>query len=160
MNKEGFYHRDIHSGNIMCDEKMKKWFIIDYGAIYHESFIKNTDDKFMGVINNDWDVIFLIWYFIENPIGNYLEKHKIQYPPLNKFIKHITDDDRYITIKKYLPNKKEIKNDCIALICCLLFYDLYIGALGMTNTSVGQKYKDYKQDTINSKYYLNIIKNQ
>lgn len=161
MNKEGFYHRDIHYGNIMCDEKLENWYIIDYGAIYHESFIKNTDDKFIGTFSKIIDIISLIWAFIENPIADYMIKHKIKWPPFKKFIKHITNDDRFLTIQKYLSKNIDtlFEKECITIICCLLFYDLYIDAIGMTNTPIGKKYKDYKQDNKNIKYFLNIIKN-
>jgi len=160
MNKEGFYHRDIHYGNIMCDEKLENWYIIDYGAIYNESFIKNTDDKFIGTFSKIIDIISLIWVFIENPIADYMIKHKIIWPPYNKFIKHITNDDRFLTIQKYLPKNIDtlFEKECIVIICCLLFYDLYIDACGMINTPIGKKYKDYKQDNKNIKYFLNIIK--
>lgn len=160
MQKHGFIHRDLHHGNIMCDKLSGKikWYIIDYGAIYNSSFIKNTDDEIMGTTS--YDLNSLIWTFIDNPVFEYIVKHDMQTPPFKKIIKCITTNDKFKNIKKYLPKKIKktdvMYNEYICLICAILYYDLYIDSIGMAETTVGKKYKNFKQP--NCDYFLHIIK--
>ena len=159
MQKAGFKHRDIHHNNIMCDKTMKKWYIIDYGAIWHKSFIPNFDDgdNVMGIDGNDLSLP--IWFFLKNPVFDYVEEKMIKLPLYKTMIAHIMADKRYTIIKKYLPKIRKdtfLFKNCITQACALLFYDLYIEALGMSNTAIGKKYKDLQQP--NKTYFLNIIK--
>ena len=160
LHRHGFIHGDLHGNNIMCDKTMTKWYIIDYGAIYHKSFIKNTSDKFIASTGFE-NIQYLIWQFIDNPVYDYIEKHHIKLPDFKIIIKYIKDDERYIHIKKHLIknlkiiSNKSILNESICQVCAILYYDLYIDALGMTNTPIGKKYRNFKQP--NEIYLLNVI---
>lgn len=161
LHHYGFIHGDLHGNNIMCDKTMTKWYIIDYGSIYHKSFIKNKSDKFVANTNFE-NIHYLIWQFIDNPVYDYIEKHHIKLPDFKLIIKYIKDDERYTLIKKHLHkklktiNNKSILNESICEICAILYYDLYIDALGMTNTPIGKKYRNFKQP--NETYLLNVVK--
>jgi serine/threonine protein kinase len=151
MSKNGFTHNDIHDRNIMCDDKMKRWYIIDYGMILHKSFIKNTYDK---TINNRRDKLSLIKSFVLHPIQDY---KKYKWAPFNTFIKRVKADKRYSVIKKYiLPTSKDkMAHRLIEVLCRILYYDLYICAIGLSETPLWKKFKDYEQP--NKRFLLNAI---
>ena len=158
INKNGFIHRDLHGYNIMCDEKMTKFYIIDYGYIYHKSFIKSIEDKIMH--EHYPDIISLIWIFLENPVYKYMNanniKNKVRY---NDTIKYIKNDNRYNIIKTFIP-KNVFKNKYyligfILCFCVILFYDLYIESIKMNNTDIGKEYINFKQS--NEKLFFNAL---
>ena len=49
MNKAGYYHRDLHDGNIMFKKEngKYKWYIIDYDIIYHYKYEYNLADRIL-----------------------------------------------------------------------------------------------------------------
>jgi serine/threonine protein kinase len=152
MNDAGYLHRDIHDGNIMCDITMKKWYIIDYGAIWRKGYIKNIDDDRMGYGS---DLLFM-WFFIENPIFNYIEKNKIRKPLYSKFQRTMKKDPRYKVIEKLIPKGQPKNSDWDALICCIMFYDLYIKCIEADDLPIGKKYMEFKQP--NEKYFMSVIR--
>jgi hypothetical protein len=141
----------------MCDKTMKKWYIIDYGAIWKNGYKKNIDDDRMGYTS---DIVNMTWIFVENPVFDYLEKNKVReplLPPYSKCLKTITSDPRIKIIRSYLPKKRDKNQDTEALICCLLFYDLYIKAIDADKLPISKKYINFLPP--NAKYYLHAIKN-
>ena len=142
----------------MCDESMKKWYIIDYGAIWHKSFIKSNVDKKIG--DNFNDLQFLVWFFIENPVWDYLEEKKLfkKLPPYDDLLKFIRKDTRYKNFKKYINNKlpKGIQDDLTVQLCAILHYDLYIDGLGLQNLQVSRQNREFKQP--NARYFLSVLR--
>ena len=165
MHRYGFIHRDLHLKNIMCDKDMLKWYIIDYGAIYNDSFDKNKNDNKWNLPKNNYEFenMTLIWLFLDNPIWDFIQKENIVISKFKNIIKYIKNDERFENIQKYIPkNKSNIINDCIILICATLYYDLYMESLNsnnndIINSSFFKKYYNLEQS--NAQYFLNIIKN-
>lgn len=145
MRKNGYEHRDLHSKNIMYKKNKSKyeWYIIDYGLINNKKYEQIKHDKNIKKWNPG-DLLMLIDWFLNNPIGYVMFKNKIKYPPIKKYINKIkTFTEEYKEIKKYIPkttNKNAI-NFAIPSITIILFYDLHMVALGMTD----KKYDKYKK---------------
>ena len=160
INIGGFFHNDIHSENIMCDSTMKKWYIIDYGAIYHKSFITNTEDYFKHM-HAFSDKIQLVWAFIEDPISDHIIANDLDkdLPPYKQVVSVIKKDKMYTSIVKYIPAApKHIQNLILVQVCACLHYDLYVRALCMDKTPIGRELMTFKQP--NEAYFLKFIKNR
>ena len=147
LQKAGYVHNDIHWGNVMCDRKVKYWYIIDYGSIWNKKFITNRIDR---LTRYEYDHVSLFWFFMNNPIYNYMDKYNLfDHFDHRKFKKVIKHDDRFDEIKKLAPiyaiNPKNTWISWYDLITTILHYDLYIKAVGMEDTSIGIKYKNYEQ---------------
>jgi serine/threonine protein kinase len=180
MHKKGFCHRDIHMENIMCDSTRNHWYLIDYGLVSSDSFIKNLNDRQNFEYYCFLDILSLIQIFMENPVFDEIlkqqekkqEKQENTRSSENNTKKNITEyekalklfkkDSRYKNIKSFLPKKtfnKQIKNLIIEILCCLTHYDLYI-------STFHRKYINLKvaKDNINliqpnRDYFLRLIKN-
>ena len=177
MHKAGYYHRDIHAGNIMYnDPSIKnntdlikatknfrinpdKFYIIDYGQIYHTKFEKNNTDD----INNKYsvDLYPLIQALCDNPINYYIRLHNIQISDDKQILKFLENHPIYPKLKKYLP--AYIRKDMNILkeanflhqICCFVDYDIYCESMGVSHVQKKLDLMGYK--SVNAMYYLKII---
>lgn len=156
LKKYGYRHRDIHSKNIMykLDSNKYHWYLIDYGTIYHKSFITNRDDKTYD--ENPPDILSVLWAVINNRLKNYMWKNHILMPKFKQFIRHIQKSDKYTEIKPFLPATKNeiVLNECIALISLINHHDLYMDAMGMDHV----KYKRFHTTQDYPETLLYIIK--
>jgi serine/threonine protein kinase len=143
MKTNGFYHRDLHGGNIMYIKKNNKyqWYIIDYGLIWRKTYPKNYDDKIMNISGNlvdCTDIMSLLWTLIKNPAFKYMIDKQIKFPPYNKFIKHIKNDSRYEKIKQMMKIFKYVNKYTeyyyIDVITILYYSDLWIDAIGLNSS--------------------------
>jgi hypothetical protein len=137
MNRAGYTYGDIHHDNIMCDETLSTWYLIDYGSIFHKSFTRGATDMWW---DGNMDAVGLIWDFISNPMTTY----NIKFPKYRDFIKMVRKDKRYHEIKAAAPKKLLVGTDVIALITALMHYDLYIKCIGQENTDIGRHHMKYK----------------
>jgi hypothetical protein len=157
LHKHGYMHRDLHGGNIMCDETMQKWYIIDYGSIYKKTFVKNYLDKQIGFYDADSDFFSIIYASLENPVFDHMSKHEMELPDFLILIKTIITDIRFKTIKTCFPHILRIKrNDLILVACIILCYDLYIDALCVESLPVSKKNRYVRQPL--EKYWLDLLK--
>jgi serine/threonine protein kinase len=145
--KNGYIHRDIHSGNVM--KKGSRWFLIDYGAIYKHDWPRNDLDKEIGKrskLSDLWGVIWAVYIF-DLPIMDHVRKVIGQLPDFHKVTKYIKKDPRYKNIEKHvhISDKATKLNDksakladnsldhgyLVHMYTLLLEYDLYEEALSM-----------------------------
>lgn len=140
MKENGYYHRDLHGGNIMYkkDRKKYKWYIIDYGLIFRKNYPLNYDDKIMNIKKNaldSTDIMSLLWCLIKNPTFQYIIKKNIKFAEYDNFILHIKNDNRYQLIKqmiKKIPNyNAKAEYYYIDVLTILYFNDLWIDAIGL-----------------------------
>jgi serine/threonine protein kinase len=154
MKINGYEHRDIHLENIMYNAKLKRWVLIDYGAIWHKSFDQSRIDVILSTSPND--MIQLIRTICNNAIFWYAQQKGIRLPSTKVQVERIKADIRYNDIKKYIPNtnNNDEKSLCIILICIVKYYDLYMECIGI-NIS---KYKKYIDKQVNDDLLLYMIK--
>lgn len=141
IKSNGFYHRDLHSKNIMYKKKGNKykWYIIDYGLIWKKTYPKNYDDKIMKIpddVIEHTDIMNLLRALINDiPVFDYINKKQLSLPPYNNFIKYIKNDHRYEEIHQIIRTigntRGHMANYYIDLITILYFNDLWIDALGI-----------------------------
>jgi predicted Ser/Thr protein kinase len=146
MNKAGFYHRDIHEGNIMGDS-YGNWYLIDYGNLG----IDGEDNDIDKEIKLYWssDVIQLIWVFLPNPVWDTLDQNNL--PKFEDMIQRIKEYPKYNEIVELMPigEKSELMfNQLLCLIACVKFYDVYCYALGV------HEYDFVRPDV---SYWINLI---
>lgn len=164
MHQNGYYHRDIHDENIMYKKynETYKWFIIDYGLIFHKKYIKNQTD--ILVSKKSWinDKIAFIYNILNKPIFDLIEKQNIwkDIKNFNDRIKYIKNTNEYPNIKKLIPinilqNKKinEI-NEIIIIITIILYNNIFIESLGLNY----EKYKNYDIKQIEKDFIIDLIK--
>ena len=177
MNAAGYYHCDLHPGNIMYLDKKSKtkaemlanfkklnpanFYIIDYGMVYHKSFIRNPIDKRM--MKSIQDIYSLIWCLCDNPVADYMDHNKIQLPKYKKGLKYLEKHSIYPQLKKYLPSyvKKDMSlindMDYLHMICMFLDYDVYCASIEATH--IQEKLKLIGYQPANKAYFLKIVKN-
>lgn len=134
LQLNGYSHRDIHDGNIMCkvsgfplSAKSKfTWYLIDYGLIHHKSFEKNFDDCESRLS----DILMFIQYLILTPVIDMMIKKSMLLPQITTMVKHIKSDPRYKSIL-LLTLKSRYQNDLLVLVTIITHYDLYIESLGL-----------------------------
>lgn len=179
MNDAGFYHRDLHPGNIMYFDVLIKtpadlsakirtlkikpdgFYIIDYGAVYSADFETNKNDK----QHNKYvqDVYSLIWCLCENPVYWYMEKHEIKLPNYKKGVRFLKNHPIYTEIVKWLPDyvKRDMsiinEMDFLHMICMFLNYDVYCESIDAVEIQKKLDLVGFKP--AHSAYYLNFIKN-
>ena len=156
LKKHGYRHRDIHSKNIMykLNGNKYRWYLIDYGAIYHKSFTTNRDDKIYD--ENPPDILSVLWALANNHIAHHMWENGIKPTPFKQFIKYIQKSDEYTNIKPFLPiTKNEVFiSECISLVTMINHYDLYMDAMGMDHV----KYKKFHTTQDDPNVLLYIIK--
>jgi serine/threonine protein kinase len=144
LKNNGWYHRDIHDGNIMYKKKGNKyqWYIIDYGLIYRKEWMINNDDKIM-LKQGFNDLISIVWTICDNPIIDHIDRHNIKLPKYETFVKRLINSSIWTDIKKYLSSsvKSNLRNESIAGIAMVINYDEYMKALGVHDRA----YSYYKQ---------------
>ena len=170
MNNAGYYHRDLHAGNIMYLGKISKtnpkinpanFYIIDYGCIYHKTFKVSSEDKNRNKITQD--IYYLIWCVCDNPVVDYMEARNINLPKYKKSLKFLQNHEIYPKLKQYLPSyvKKNIKIvdeiDYLHIVCFFLDYNVYCESIEVKYIQEKLKLIDYQP--MNKAYFLNIIKN-
>jgi serine/threonine protein kinase len=179
MNDAGFYHRDLHAGNIMytdpsvkttaeLDRNIKslkiapeRFYIIDYGAVYSKAFETNKNDtqhnKFVQ------DVYGLIWITCENPVYQYMIKNNIKLPDYKKGLRFLEKHNIYSDLVKWLPNyvKREMsiikEMDFLHMICLFVNYDVYCESINAKQIQQKLNLTGFKPG--NALYYLGVIKN-
>ena len=168
LQKNGYMHRDVHSGNIMyqlISPGKYQWYIIDYGTIHHKSFIENARDREWN--NNPPDILMFLWSTFDNKFADYLLNKKLPFTKFPKFIKYIKNSAAYNEIKSFLPktSNKIVLDECISLVTAINHYDVYMDAIGLDafggsdKIAIHEKYKKYHTTQKYSEILLYIIKN-
>jgi len=160
MHNNGYYHRDIHVDNIMYKKEngKYKWYIIDYGLIYHKKYPNNNTDKLAEKKYWANDKIAFIHSILKRPIFDLIEKENM-WGDIKNFddrVKYIKQSRQYDDIKKYIPiglTPKEI-DEIIIIITIILHNNIYIESLGLNY----EKYKDYDVSQVDTHYLLGLLK--
>lgn len=136
MHKAGYYHNDIHPGNIMSNGKY--FHIIDYGLISNKKWQQNKFDERAGAYG-DVDAMAILWNVaIDDPVMKYIQENNIKLPKYNTFINKLSKTEEWATTLKYMPKgiNKKLKTDLRAFTMCVLYYDIYKKCLGFTNVDL------------------------
>lgn len=161
MNKNGYYHRDMHCGNIMYKkvDNNYEWYIIDYGCIYNYKYIYIPDDK--GLDDREFfanDITCLIMRcLLDIPIYGVLGENKMNIPMLEESIKTIKKSKYYPTIKKIIPKNIPYKfiNEAICIIVIIIYSDLHI--LSTVGTDNYEKFKQYGKKQKDPELLLSLL---
>jgi len=159
MHKNGYTHRDIHDENIMykkIDNKYK-WYIIDYGLIFHNKYRSNDTDISVNKKYFKNDKIAFIYSILINPIMDVIENKNIKINSLNDRIKYIKKQKEYHDIRTHIPsnlNRKEI-GEIIIILSIILHNNIYIESLGLNYS----EYKAYDIKQKNKTLILSLINN-
>jgi serine/threonine protein kinase len=134
MAKAGYLHRDIHGGNLMARDLgggKYQWYIIDYGLVWHESYLPNRSDEILK--DRKYDVIGLAFTLVRNKAYDYYIKHELKLAKDADALKYIKTHERFELIRPLIPrvrNVEEMEN-LIFLFTIILDYSLYMEACGM-----------------------------
>lgn len=137
MQSAGYSHRDIHAKNIMYkidydlpidDPYHYRWYIIDYGSVFHESFIKNDIDPYYDNHRQN-DIVSLVLMLVKSNLYTYATKHSIRIPKFYQLASKIKKHYIYKKVREFLPpsQQKGVVDDK-TLVLILEIYDnpLYI----------------------------------
>ena len=73
MKLAGYRHRDINERNLMVSKKAK-WYLIDYGDVWHNSFTSNEHDEYLeSNPERNNDLLCLVKTVMPNKIYKYLK---------------------------------------------------------------------------------------
>jgi serine/threonine protein kinase len=170
MHKSGWIHSDTKTDNIAFNELSSKmeidiedygkitssyiFSLIDYGSVVYTNF--NYDDENFNKIakvNIDYDLYFLIEYFLLNNYDLYKQINSWQYKKNNMFeIINLIDKEIYEDILSNLESLDYNIDINIIKDKCNIFYRI----LGWEFLQVLQlKYNDYFYEIINEYYKIN-----
>lgn len=121
MKLAGYRHRDISARNIMYkinSEKIKsdpnyyQWYIIDYGAVFHKSFPKNSVDYYYEK-HRENDIIALVLMLVKSKLYDYALEHDMTVPKFRDLADKIKKHPIYKRLMEYLPadNSSSTKNE-------------------------------------------------
>ncbi len=131
--KAGFTHNDIHSGNIMSDDR-NNFYIIDYGRISHKSFKLSVVEKEIKKYElNDADMILWNVLVFNGPI-EYMIKNKMDIPPYKKFTSAIRKHEEFHTMLKNISHVKYKKEDIAIFLTAIYHPEIYCKCLGLKKT--------------------------
>lgn len=162
MNKNGYYHRDIHSKNIMYKINNNKiqWYIIDYGRIWNKKYIRTKEDKNIdNLISYNNDIIsFLKHCFLDMP-GYYIcKENNILKPSLEKRVEIIKKTKQFPIIKKFILKNIPEKyiNHVIEIITVIIFNEIHI--LSFVGFNNYEKFKRFAVPHRSPKLLLDLLK--
>lgn len=137
MQKAGYRHRDISARNIMfktdqtlpnTDDKYYSWYIIDYGSVYHESFIKNSVDYYYERHRQN-DMVALVLMLVKSKLYDYANKYSINIPKFYQLASKIKKHPIYKKLYEFLPESQRVGIiDDKTLVLILEIYDNYLHA--------------------------------
>jgi hypothetical protein len=140
MRSGGFEHTDIHSGNVMYDKKDKRWKIIDYGGMLHDSFEESKEDRMLDKAGQPTcDVLMTVWMILNNGEINHLNNIGHKYPTYKTFLKRVKENREFMKgIQKYLPKTTNVNilNDAITLLCVIKDIKFYIKCVGADSLKI------------------------
>lgn len=142
MQLAGYRHRDISARNIMhkinpefCTDEHKshpcryQWYIIDYGSVYHPTFIKNEVDYYYERHRQN-DVVALVLMLVKNKLYSYASKNSIAIPKFYQLASKIKKHPIYNKLIPFIP-VSQYTGKCIddkTLVLILEIYDNYVHA--------------------------------
>jgi serine/threonine protein kinase len=134
LSRAGYLHRDIHGGNLMAKDLgdgKYQWFIIDYGFIWHESFLPNRTDEILK--DKKYDMIGLCFTLVKNKTYDYYIKHELKLAKDADALKYIKTHERFELVRTHIPKVKNVEEmeQLIFLFTIILDYPLYMEACGM-----------------------------
>ena len=120
LRRHGYYHRDIHCENLMYSRDLHKWFIIDYGYIFHDKFVKANIDS----IGKPDDFLQLLWHTImENHLLNFIVSKKIKCRLFVDTINYIKKSNLFSRIVKIIGKRKN--EDYILMMAYILDVEIF-----------------------------------
>ena len=112
MASAGFRHRDISARNIMykkIDDEFK-WYIIDYGSVWHDSFIPNEVDPYYEKHRQN-DIVAAVLMVTKNVLYG---RPGLSLPKFYQLASMIKRHPIYQHISKYLPDTRDDKTAVLA----------------------------------------------
>jgi len=151
LDNANYQHRDIGNQNMMYKKTKSKykWYLIDYGFIWHPSFPHNIGDDY---IDNSYFIQAFktdINCFIYNQIISakpeirlFIEKYKIHTPARHIVLKRFKLHPNYKQISRHIHRyiNKYMKTNIIINLLILFYPEIYLECLGVRE-SLRNKYQ-------------------
>jgi serine/threonine protein kinase len=117
MTAAGYRHRDISARNIMykkLPDGSLKWYIIDYGSVWHKSFLINDDDKYYEKHRQN-DIVATVLMVTKNKLFDYAKSRGYMEPKFFQLASYIKRHKVFREVSKYLPNTSNIDDKTLVL---------------------------------------------